>query len=154
LKDLFGIDQKLSSYRGRIVILNFWATWCVPCRTELPDLVALQNEYAALGLQVVGASADPFAEREKVLKFIRETKLNFPVWLGLTTEDMKRFGVGPALPATLVINREGKIDSVFSSVINRTDLQRRIDAMLKSDEVIAKGIGAESRRPEVSLVPS
>lgn len=58
LKDLFGVDQKLSSYRGRIVVLNFWATWCVPCRAELPDLVALQNEYAALGVQVIGASAD------------------------------------------------------------------------------------------------
>ena len=154
LKDLFGIDQKLASYRGRIVILNFWATWCVPCRDELPELVAIQNDYAALGVQVVGASADPFSEREKVLKFIRETKLNFPVWLGLTTEEMKRFGVGPALPATLIINRDGKIDTVFSSVIKRVDLQRRIEAMLKGDAIIAKRIAGSSKRQDVSLVPS
>jgi hypothetical protein len=58
LKDLFGVEQKLSAYRGKIVVLNFWATWCIPCRKEMPDLAAIQNEYAALGVQVVAAAAD------------------------------------------------------------------------------------------------
>src|SRR5215210_6292260 len=58
LKDLLGVEQSLSSYRGRIVILNFWATYCIPCRKEMPDLAAIQNEYAALGVQVIGAAAD------------------------------------------------------------------------------------------------
>jgi thiol-disulfide isomerase/thioredoxin len=66
LKDPFGAEQRLSALKGRIVILNFWATYCVPCRKEMPDLAAIQNEYAALGLQVVGASADPTEEREVV----------------------------------------------------------------------------------------
>jgi thiol-disulfide isomerase/thioredoxin len=80
LKDLTGIDQRLSAYRGRIVVLNFWATWCVPCKQEMPDLAAIQNEYAAFGVQVVGASADQLADRAKVLEFIKQTKINFPVW--------------------------------------------------------------------------
>ena len=56
LKDPFGTDQRLSALKGRIVILNFWATYCIPCRKEMPDLAAIQNEYAALGVQVIGAS--------------------------------------------------------------------------------------------------
>jgi peroxiredoxin len=155
LNDLFGVDQKLSSFRGRIVVLNFWATWCVPCRTELPDLVAMQNEYAALGVQVIGASADALADREKVLKFIKETRINFPVWVGLNTDEMKRFGVGPALPATLIINRAGKIDTVYPSVIKRADLEKRINSLLKSDAAaVARAVRDEHGSPDVSLVPS
>ncbi len=58
LKDLFGTEQRLSALKGRIVVLNFWATYCLPCRKEMPDLAAIQNGYAALGVQVVGASTD------------------------------------------------------------------------------------------------
>jgi thiol-disulfide isomerase/thioredoxin len=155
LKDLFGVDQKLSSYRGRIVVLNFWATWCVPCRAELPDLVALQNEYAALGVQVIGASADELTDRNDVLKFIKETRINFPVWVGLSTAEMKRFGVGPSLPATLIINREGKIDTVYPSVIKRVDLETRIESMLKTDAAaVERQTRDVSETRDVSLVPS
>ena len=86
LKDLFGAEQKLSAYRGRIVVLNFWATWCGPCKKEMPDLAAIQNSYAAYGVQVIGASADTLAELNAVRQFIKETTVNFPVWLGATTE--------------------------------------------------------------------
>src|SRR5687767_540411 len=108
LKDLSGIEQSLSSLKGRIVILNFWATYCIPCRKEMPDLAAIQNEYAALGVQVVGASADEMEDRAKVLQFIKETKINFPVWIGATPADMMRFGVGTALPGTIVIGKDGR----------------------------------------------
>src|SRR5215475_11429187 len=61
LKDISGVEQKLSALRGRIVVLNFWATYCGPCVKEVPDLVAIQNQYAAHGVQVVGASLDTLA---------------------------------------------------------------------------------------------
>lgn len=77
LKDLFGAEQSLSQFKGRIVVLNFWATYCVPCRKEMPDLAAIQNEYAALGVQVIGASTDEAADRPKVLQFIKETRNKF-----------------------------------------------------------------------------
>ena len=67
----------------------------------MPDLSAIQNDYAALGVQVIGATGDEAADSAKVLKFIREFKVNFPVWVGATTDDMKRFGVGTVLPATV-----------------------------------------------------
>src|SRR6185503_12424225 len=82
LKDLSGVEQSLQSLKGRVVVLNFWATYCIPCRTEMPDLAAVQNEFAALGVQVIGVSTDDVADRAKVLQFVRETKVNFPIWIG------------------------------------------------------------------------
>src|SRR4030095_12081604 len=119
LKDLFGVEQKLSSYRGRVVVLNFWATYCGPCVKEMPDLAAIQNQYAALGVQVVGASAETLADQKVVRKFITHLKINCPVWLGATTEDMALFGLGPALPGTAIIGRDGKIVAVFRGVIKQ-----------------------------------
>jgi thiol-disulfide isomerase/thioredoxin len=130
LKDLFGTEQKLSAYRGRIVVLNFWATYCVPCRKEMPELAAIQNDYAALGVQVIGASADAAEARASVLKFIKETKLNFPVWLGATTGDMQKFGLAPALPGTVIIGRDGKIVWHKSGIIKETDVKKEIDKLL------------------------
>ena len=156
LKDLAGIVQPLSAYRGRIVILNFWATWCIPCKVEMPDLAAIQNEYAAFGVQVVGASADQVADRAKVLAFIKRSKINFPVWLGATTDDMKRFGVGPGLPATVVIDRDGKIVALHYKVIQQAQLKKEIDKLLGASSVaLAREIAASKTKPSnVSLVPS
>jgi len=156
LKDLTGIDQRLSAYRGRIVVLNFWATWCVPCKQEMPDLAAIQNEYAAFGVQVVGASADQLADRAKVLEFIKQTKINFPVWMGATTEDMKRFGVGPGLPATVVIGRDGLVAALHYKVIQQAQLKKEIDKLLAANSVaLAREIAAsQTKASNVSLVPS
>ncbi|MGH9968342.1 MAG: TlpA family protein disulfide reductase [Pyrinomonadaceae bacterium] len=156
LKDLFGVEQKLSAYRGKIVVLNFWATWCIPCRKEMPDLAAIQNEYAALGVQVVGASADTISDRPKVLQFIKEARVNFPVWLGATTADMKRFGLGPGLPGTAVIGREGKILSLKPTVITQAELKKQLDKLLSSDFTAIKREVASVTHPQVeaSLVPS
>lgn len=138
LKDLFGAEQRLSQQKGRIVVLNFWATYCVPCRREMPDLAAIQNAYAALGVQVIGASTDEASERAKVLQFIKETKINFPVWMGATTEDMVRFGLGSALPGTVIIGRDGRIVKVISGVVNQSDLRQQIERMLATAEATAK----------------
>jgi len=152
LKDPFGTEQRLSALKGRIVVLNFWATYCIPCRKEMPDLAAIQNEYAALGVQVVGASTDEITDRDKVLQFAKATKINFPIWIGATTADMIRFGLGAALPGTVVINRDGHISKVISGIVNQADLKKQIDAMLAS---AANVPGKDrQRRSEVSSVPS
>ena len=153
LKDLAGIDQALSSYRGRLVVLNFWATWCIPCRREMPDLAAIQNAYAPFGVQVIGASADQLTDRPKVVQFIREAKVNFPVWLGATTADMQKFGVGPGLPATVIINRDGKIVWVKPTVINEAELKKELDRLLGGDAAAADKTAKATAR-DVSLVPS
>lgn len=157
LKDLFGAEQKLSAYRGRIVVLNFWATYCVPCRVEMPDLAAVQNEYAALGVQVIGASADPAEDRAKVMQFIKETKINFPVWTGATTADMMRFGLGAALPGTVVIGRDGKLVKIISGVVKLPELKKQIDSMLASAEKERRreeAASAKKKPSESSSVPS
>lgn len=157
LKDLFGAEQSLAQFKGRIVVLNFWATYCVPCRKEMPDLSAIQNEYAALGLQVIGASTDEAEDRPKVLQFIKDVKINFPVWVGATSQDLLRFGVGTALPATIIIDREGKTVKTISGIVNQADLKKDIDAMLKSDEKKQqKEIKTQAKisEAETSSVPS
>jgi len=147
LKDPFGAEQHLSSLKGRIVVLNFWATYCVPCRKEMPDLAAIQNEYAALGVQVVGASADEAEDRAKVLQFVKETRINFPIWMGATTADMMRFGLGAALPGTVIIGRDGRIAKIISGIINQADLKKQIDSMLASAENTA---AKERKREQVA----
>jgi len=147
LKDPFGAEQRLSSLKGRIVILNFWATYCVPCRKEMPDLAAIQNEYAALGVQVIGASADEAEDRAKVLQFVKETRINFPIWMGATTADMMRFGLGAALPGTVIIGRDGRIAKIISGIVNQADLKKQIDSMLASAE---KAAAKERKREQVA----
>src|SRR6185436_8088973 len=138
LKDLSGVEQNLSGYRGRIIVLNFWATYCIPCRKEMPDLAAIQNQYAALGVQVIGAAADETDDLPKVRQFIKDTKLNFPVWIGATAADMERFGLGSVLPGTLVIGRDGKIVASIRGVIKPADLKKHLDHMLAQSEKQSK----------------
>jgi thiol-disulfide isomerase/thioredoxin len=130
LNDVFGVEQKLSALRGHVVVLNFWATYCGPCVKEAPDLAAIQRQYAARGVQVIGASLDMPAERNEVRKFVTDMRINFPVWLGATTEDMARFGLGSSLPSTAIIGRDGKIVAVFSGAIKQADLKRQLDALI------------------------
>ena len=130
LKDVYGVEQKLSALRGRVVVLNFWAIYCGPCVREMPELVAIQNQYAALGVQVVGASLDTLAERNEVRKFITNLKINVPIWLGATAKDMALFGFGATIPNTTIIGRDGKIVAVFRGAINRATLKKQLDALI------------------------
>lgn len=163
LNDPFGTKQSLSSLKGRIVVLNFWATYCIPCRKEMPDLAAIQNDYAALGVQVVGASTDESGDRAKVLQFVKETKVNFPIWMGATAIDMNRFGLGSALPGTVIIGRDGRIAKVISGIVNQADLKLQIDSMLAAAEKTAANAPvntkpqvaqAKPKSRDVSSVPS
>jgi peroxiredoxin len=155
LKDLSGVEQSLQSLKGRIVVLNFWATYCIPCRKEMPDLAAVQNEFAALGVQVIGVSADDANDRSKVLQFVKETKVNFPIWMGGSADHMIKFGLGAALPGTVVIDRDGKIAKVFSGVFDPAKLRKEIESLLSvASTQLNETTVAGERRPAVSVVPS
>lgn len=156
LKDLTGGQQSLASYKGRVVVLNFWATWCEPCKKEMPDLAAIQNEYAALGVQVIGAAGDAAEDSAKVLKFIREFKVNFPVWIGASTDDMERFGVGTVLPATVIVDREGKIVWREIGIVKAAQLKAELDKLLlpKVAEATKVAKAAKAKTKNASLVPA
>lgn len=134
LTDLTGTRQKLSSLRGRIVVLNFWATYCLPCREEMPALAAIQTLYGAYGVQVIGAAADFVDEKKAVLKFTRKFKINFPIWLEAGNRDMARFGLGPALPGTAIIDPAGKIIWRSKKPVTRAELKTQLDALLSQTQ--------------------
>jgi peroxiredoxin len=130
LKDFAGVRRRLSEYRGRVVVLNFFATYCVPCRQELPGLIAFQGEYSARGVQVIGVSAGGPGDESKVRKFVKEAGLNFPVWLGATEGDMQRFGLKRALPDTVIIDREGRVAGSVEGTLAPAELRKRVETLL------------------------
>ncbi len=152
LNDLSGVPQDLKTYNGRFAVVNFWATWCIPCKEEMPDLTAIQNDYAALGVQVVGVTADAEKDKAKVLKFVKEVKVNFPIWLGLTNPQMESFGVGKALPATVIVNREGKIVWRKVGKIDAVELRKELDKLL--DAKIAHSKMRDKKKDLSSPVPA
>ena len=153
LTDLSGVEQSLATLKGRIVILNFWATYCIPCRKEMPDLAAIQNEFGALGVQVIGVNTDDPESRKQVVQFVKETKVNFPIWLGGSTDHMRQFGLGEALPGTVLIGRDGRVKKVISGVVDQNGLRKEIEAIL-AVSVAKTVVAASERKAEVSAVPS
>ena len=111
-------------------MLNFWATWCKPCREEIPILVSLDSRYRERGVEFIAASADDSTTQRQVAGFARRLKIGFPVWVGATMDDLKRFGLGDAIPATVIIDRNGAIVGRILGPGSNADLQNRIEWLL------------------------
>lgn len=118
----------LSAYRGRVVLLNFWATWCAPCQTEMPRFVAWQKRYGPDGLQVIGVSMDD--DREPVLALLRQRPLNYPVIMG-DSELGKQYGEVLGLPVTFLIDRQGRIAARFKGGTNLPAMKRQMERLLR-----------------------
>jgi len=109
LADLKGVTQPLAQWRGQVVVVNFWATWCAPCREEIPGFVRLQERYGARGLTFVGIAID---QPDKVAEFAREFRINYPLLIGgmETLELLRQVGnKAGVLPYTLIIDRTGHL---------------------------------------------
>jgi len=128
LKDVDGRTVRLSDYRGKVVLINFWATWCPPCRAEMPDLVRLQREHAKQGLQIIGITYPP-ERKDRVQRFARSIKVNYPIILG-TREIKARFSSEETLPLTVVINRDGKVSDIISGILLREEFDEKIKPLL------------------------
>jgi thiol-disulfide isomerase/thioredoxin len=128
LRDLDGKTVRLSDYRGKVVLINFWATWCPPCRAEMPDLVRLQREHARQGLQIIGITYPP-EQKDRVRRFARSLKVNYPIILG-TREIKARFSSEETLPLTVVINRDGKVSDIISGILLRQEYDEKIKPLL------------------------
>src|SRR3569832_1766992 len=128
LKDLNGSTVRLRGYRGKVVLVNFWATWCPPCRAEMPDLIRLQREYAGRGLQIIGITYPP-ETKTRVLRFARSLKVNYPIILG-TRQIRARFSSEEVLPLTVVIDRNGKVTDIISGILLPEEFDDKIKPLL------------------------
>ena len=129
MKDLDGKDVALSSFKGKVILLNFWATWCGPCKAEIPGFVELQQQYGKDGLVVVGYSVDD--EAPKARAFANEYKMNYPILLGLGREDVQE-AYGPiwGIPASFIISREGKVCQKHLGIAPKAVFEKEIKALL------------------------
>ena len=128
LPDLTGHKLDLSSYRGKVVLLDFWATWCDPCREEIPYFVELQNMYRDQGLQIIGVSMDDGPE--PVREFYQHFKMNYPVVMGDARTGVLYGGV-LGLPIAFLIGRDGRISSKHAGAMDISSLDREIKAQLQ-----------------------
>ena len=128
LKDMNGADVKFASFKGKVILLNFWATWCAPCKAEIPGFVALQKQYEK-DLQVLGVSVDD--SPKDVKPYAAEYKMNYPVLIGLNREDVdKAYGPFLGIPQTFIISRGGKICRRHAGIATRERFEQEIKALL------------------------
>ena len=123
---LDGTKWSLGANRGRVVVLNFWATWCEPCRTEVPYLVKIADEFGKPGVNVVGVSLDEPGS-EIVKKFAAEYKINYPI---LFPEPDSPFSKIDNLPMTLLIDREGRLANKYTGAVPEKVLRADIGKLL------------------------
>lgn len=131
LRDVHGRIVRLSDYKGKVVLINFWATWCPPCRAEMPDLIRLQREHAKQGLQIIGITYPP-QTRAQVRRFARSLKVNYPIILG-TRQIKARFSSDETLPLTVVINRDGTVSEIISGILLREEFDQKIKPLLMKE---------------------
>ena len=143
LKDSNGKPVKLSDYRGKAVVLDFWATWCGPCKVEIPWFVEFQQKYKDRGLVVLGvASGDE--DWSVIQPFAKQMRINYPLVLGNdTTADL--YGGIEALPTTFIIDREGRIAKIHIGLASKEDFQNAIEKVLDNDTGSQR---ASAARPE------
>jgi len=130
LETLDGKNLSLSDLHGKAVVVNFWATWCGPCKIETPWLVELQNEYGAQGLQVVGVAMDD-SGKDEIAKFAKDMGVNYPVLIGKEAVGDAYGGV-PALPESFFVGRDGKIVDRIIGLKGRSEIEDSVKKALKT----------------------
>ena len=118
LSDIPGKKQQLSSLKGKVIVVNFWATWCVPCKAEMPEIT---HAYAAYHDR---------SGRPKVQAFMKSYEMQFPVWLEVSEGAMKLFGVGPGVPATVILDSQHRIAARIPGPTDEAQLRELIDRVL------------------------
>jgi thiol-disulfide isomerase/thioredoxin len=128
LQDMNGVDVKLDAFKGKVVVVNFWATWCGPCKAEIPDLVALQAQYKD-DLVVLGISVDDKAEDMK--PYAAEYKINYPLLVGNGRQDVQdAFGPLYGVPVSVIVGRDGKIAKKHSGIASKEQFEAEIQSLL------------------------
>ncbi len=128
LKDLEGKSVKLADFKGKVVVLNFWATWCPPCRREIPDFVALQKQYADKGLVIIGVSLDE-GGASVVKPFAKKMGINYPVVMG-DQKTIAAYGGVQVVPTTFIIDKTGKLAAQHEGGADRATFEAEIKPLL------------------------
>jgi thiol-disulfide isomerase/thioredoxin len=139
LESLDGKSLRLSDLRGKAVLLNFWATWCGPCKIEMPWLVDLQKQYGSQGLQIVGVAMDD-ASKEDISKFAKDMGVNYPILIGKESVGDQYGGV-PALPESFLISRDGKIVDKIIGLRGKAEIE----------DAVKKALDTQAGKSEASV---
>jgi thiol-disulfide isomerase/thioredoxin len=130
LMDLNGNAVHLSSFRGKAVVLNFWASWCAPCRREFPWFIDFQKEYGAQGLQIIGVSMDD-GGKDEIAPFVRRMGINYVVLVGDNNVG-SLYGGLEILPTTYYIASDGSVRAFVKGVISKTEVEHEIKDVLRA----------------------
>jgi peroxiredoxin len=129
LQEVRGREITLSEFRGQVVLINFWATWCVPCRIEIPHFVALHEKYRDRGLVILGVSVDE--STESLASFVTELEMTYPVLVAAKRRDLlEAYGPPAGFPTSVLISRDGKICTQHVGLTDAAVLERQIQALL------------------------
>ena len=136
-KDLDNKDVALAQYRGKVVLVNFWATWCDPCREEIPWLIEMQQKYGPKGFTVLGVAMDeegksvvaPFVAKEQFSAGGQKQSMNYPIVIG-TEEIASKFGGLLGYPTSVLISRDGKVVKRITGLIDSQEISRTIEGLL------------------------
>ena len=130
LRTVDGKKVSLSDYKGKAVLINFWATWCAPCKIEMPWLVALRSQYAPQGFEILGVNEDDAGTpRAKLAKFGQEQGLNYPLLVGDDAMSRKYGGV-EFLPTSYFVGRDGKIIAETAGLVSKSEVEASIKKAL------------------------
>ena len=129
LKDINGKSVDLNTHKGKVILLDFWATWCPPCKKEIPGFIELYKTYSERGFVVLGVSMDDSIK--DVQKFAKQFKMNYPVLVGYEREDIRKaYAPMPGFPTTFIIGRDGKICSSHTGFTALEQFERKIKTLL------------------------
>ena len=128
LRDLSGKSIRLSDYRGKVVLVNFWATWCGPCEFEIPVFVKMKRRYQKRGFEVIGISMDDGA-LEEIEEFVRQHNINYPVVMPGEAK-LDAFGKISSLPTSFLVNRHGRIHSRHQGLLSLNKIEKEVPKLL------------------------
>jgi len=130
LRDMDGQKRQLADLKGKVVVVNFWATWCGPCLREMPEFTRVYAAYQDRGVEMIGAANEPRSARDNVQGFLQRLDIRFPIWLEASLDHMEAFGVGPELPATVIVDPQGRVAARIKGVTHEAHLRLLLDQVL------------------------